>query len=135
MLDNGGTMKILLSCVFAFCLLTGCQNQAVDENRERVKSVMTIHDEAMAKMTDMHELKLSLQTLEKTSGKSSNISQAIASLQSAGKGMMNWMHDYKPPKTDTELKGAKEYLLVEKAKITQVQTDIDNSIRQAKELL
>ena len=128
-------MKILFSCVLSIFLLAGCQNQAVEENRELATSVMAIHDEAMAKMTDMHELKLSLQKLLETSGEKENISQAIADLQSASKGMMNWMHSYKPPKTDTELEGAKEYLMVEREKIKKVQTDIDNSISQAKELL
>ena len=49
--------------------------------------------------------------------------------------MMQWMHSYKAPKTETELEGAKEYLLDEKVKIEQVQTDINDSISQAKGLL
>lgn len=128
-------MKTLFTCLLAFFLLTGCQNQAVDENRELAKSVMAIHDEAMAKMTEMHELKLSLQKVETDSGKLPSTTKAISDLQSASKGMMTWMHTYKAPQTDKELESAREYLLAEKIKIQQVQSAINMSISQAKDLM
>lgn len=135
MMQKRGDMKRIFILVLSTLLFAGCQNQAVKENRELAKEVIAIHDEAMAKMTHMHELKLSLQKIEANSGQAPEITKIITDLQSAHKGMMTWMHEYKSPETDDEFKKAKEYLLAEKVQIQQVKTDIDASIIQAEDLL
>lgn len=105
------------------------------DNRELAKEVMAIHDLAMAKVTDMYELKLQLLELEKQEGKTAAVSSAIDDLQKALSGMMRWMREYKHPQTEKELETAESYLLEEKVKITGVGEAIDGSITEAEKLL
>lgn len=104
-------------------------------NRGLAAEVMEIHDIAMAKMTHMYELKLQLKELERTKGTTPATSAAIADLQEAHKGMMQWMRAYKAPQTEAEIAQAEPYLLEEKVKIQAVADDIDKSIKTAEQLL
>lgn len=128
-------MKIFLTLIFSALFFTTSISIAATDNRILAKEVMDIHDEAMAKMTHMHELRLQLQEVEKKSGKSDAITSAINSLKSAHKGMMEWMHEYKAPKTDEEFNNATDYLLQEKIKIEEVSDAINMSIENAEKLL
>lgn len=105
------------------------------DNSQLADEVMAIHDEAMAKMTHMHELKLKLQDLQEKQGTSNEITTAIEDLQNAHKGMMQWMRAYKAPKTPQELATAEPYLLQEKERIQKVSEAINSSIAKSEELL
>ena len=128
-------MRTFVGIILSSILIFGsCGNRVLDNNRELAAEVMAVHDEAMAKMGYMHELKLGLK--EKGHGRVSKeeVAAAIESLQKAHKAMMEWMRNYQPPKTDAELENAKDYLLEEKAKIAEVGRLISESIKQAEKL-
>ena len=99
------------------------------------KEVMEVHDIAMAKMTHMHELKLGLQAMEKSKGVTVPTTKAIDDLQSAHKGMMQWMRQYKPPQATDAPEAAISYLEDEMVKIQQVSDAINSSIAEAEKLL
>ena len=128
-------MKHLIILAISTFLFATFLNQAFANNHDLATEVIAIHDEAMAKMTHMHELKLQLRDTEKTSGPSTETTAAIEALQHAHKEMMNWMHQYKVPKSETEPQSVKEYLLEEKVKIQKVSDDINESINRAEKLL
>ncbi|WP_163340685.1 hypothetical protein [Desulfopila sp. IMCC35008] len=121
-------LSFLSLILFPFHMVYGDNNQLADE-------VMAIHDEAMAKMTHMHELKLKLQDLQEKQGPSDQITTAIEDLQNAHKGMMQWMRAYKAPKTPQELEAAETYLLQEKEKIKKVSEAINSSIAGSEKIL
>jgi len=127
------THRILIT--ISVLLLVFAVTPAFADNSELAKEVMDIHDVAMARMTDMHELKLELQALEKKSGPTEQTTAAINALQDASKGMMIWMRQYKHPKTPAELQNAQEYLLSEKVKIQEVSDAMFSSIDTAEKLL
>lgn len=110
-------------------------HMAYGDNSQLADEVMAIHDEAMAKMTHMHELKLQLKDLQEKQGASKEITAAIEDLQSAHKGMMQWMREYKAPKTEQELANAEAYLLQEKEKIKDVSEAINSSIAVSEKIL
>lgn len=123
----------LITVLSSFIIFGSCGNQVIDENRLLAVEVMAVHDEAMAKMGYMHELKLGLKEKGKDLSKG-EVAAAIDSLQKAHKAMMEWMRSYKPPKTDAEFESARNYLLEEKEKITEVGRLINESIEQAEKL-
>lgn len=132
---NGESMKTILTVILSVLVSTASFTTALADNRELAKEVMAIHDAAMAKMTHMHELKLQLQEIEKKSGKSAETTSALEALKSAHKGMMDWMHEYKAPATETEFQNGEDYLQKEKVKIQGVSDAINTSIKEAEELL
>lgn len=122
------SLTLLFVCFFAF-------SAHCEDTSALAKEVMDIHDEAMAKMTHMHELKLKLKELVKKNGKTAQTTEAIENLTSSHKLMMHWMREYKPPQKDTDFKIAQSYLLKEKVKIGEVSKAINSSIAEAERLL
>jgi hypothetical protein len=112
-----------------------CQNQEIEKNRSLAKEVMAVHDEAMAKMTQMHELRMQLEGRAAGSDPDPEIGAAIEALQQAHRQMMTWMREYRPPQTDEALQQAGDYLLDERRKIQLVSDAIAASIDQAERLL
>lgn len=127
-------MKNLLIAILSVLFITTA-TQALANNTELTTEVIGIHDVAMAKMTQMHELRLQLQAVEKKSGASPETTKAMVDLQNAHKGMMKWMHKYKAPQNNAEYEPIRQYLLKEKVKIQKVSDDIDASISNATKLL
>lgn len=105
------------------------------DNEQLASEVMEVHDEAMAKMTMMHELKLRLQELEKKQGVSKETTASIDALKNAHRSMMQWMRNYQKDQSDLSPEQRKAYLLEEKLKIQQVSDMIDNSIDTSENLL
>ena len=126
-----------LTAVVFFSILTvisSCGNRTIEDNRLLAEEVMVIHDEAMAKMGYMHELVLGLKKRSDEAAIKEEAEAAIESLRTAHKAMMAWMRNYKPPKTEEELEKARDYLLEEKHKISEVGRLIHESIEQAEKL-
>ncbi len=123
------TMQLVTALFFTIILMV--QTAAAGDNKALADEVMAIHDVAMAKMTHMHELKLQLKELEK----STETTAAITGLEHAHRGMMQWMREYKIPRTAEEWAQARPYLLEEKSKIEAVADAINTSIQEAEKLL
>lgn len=128
-------MKIISFFLSILALSFFSATSSFADNSALAKEVMAIHDDAMAKMTHIHELKLKLKEVEDKHGKSEETSNAILRLKNAHNGMMKWMRQYKHPDPPTETEEMKEYLLSEKAKIQKVSDDIENSISTSESLL
>jgi hypothetical protein len=120
---------------FFLVLAVACQNQEVEKNRALAVEVMAVHDEAMAKMTQMHELRLQLEGRAGEGDPDPEIGASIEALQQAHRQMMTWMHEYRPPQTDEALQQAGDYLLDERRKIQLVSDAIAASIERAEGLL
>jgi len=116
-------------------LATSCQNPEIEKNRALAEEVMAVHDEAMAKMTQMHELRLQLEGRANGGDPEPEIAAAIEALQQAHRQMMTWMRDYRPPQTDEALQQAGDYLLDQRQKIQLVSDAIATSIDRAERLL
>ncbi|MCB2214931.1 hypothetical protein [Desulfofustis glycolicus] len=130
-----GSVRWRLLLASFLVLAVACQNQEVEENRILAEDVMTVHDEAMAKMTQMHELRLQLEGRAGGSGPDPEIGAAIEALQQAHRQMMTWMREYRPPQSDEALQQAGDYLLDERRKIQLVSDAIAASIDRAERLL
>ncbi len=128
-------MKFSALVLGFFSLILFPLHIAFGDNSQLADEVMAIHDEAMAKMTHMHELKLQLQDLQEKHGTSGERTVAIENLKSAHKGMMQWMRAYKAPKTEQKLQTAETYLLQEKEKIREVIEAINTSIAESEKIL
>lgn len=116
-------------------VLTGCQDSQIKENRRLAAEVMEIHDLAMAKMGQMHELKLKLQEQGSAGAGGEAVEEAIAALETAHRGMMVWMRQYREPASDEELRDGRAYLEDQRQKISTVSQDIEASIARAQSLL
>ncbi|MBE0586155.1 MAG: hypothetical protein IH612_20625 [Desulfofustis sp.] len=124
-----------LLAVLLLVLATSCQNPEIEKNRALAEEVMAVHDEAMAKMTQMHELRLQLEERVGGGDPEPEIGAAIEALQQAHHQMMVWMREYRSPQTDEALQQAGDYLLNERDKIQVVSDAINASIDRAEHLL
>ena len=88
-----------LLIVLSLTLLIQCKPSSPEEVQvnERHKEIMVIHDDVMPKMKDIYQLKKSLKTLPADSTTTS----LIDDLDAADEAMMEWMHQYKKPKSIT----------------------------------
>ena len=101
------------------------------------KQVMDVHDDAMAKMSQLYDLEINLKNtvdsldkpeLEKTK-------TTISALQKANKDMMAWMGQYKDPKPEVEMDSVEKYFAEQMILIKEVKHLTDSSIAQANQLL
>ncbi len=134
--------RILVILALPLLLLTGCMSGPSEEEQKEAleKTVMDVHDEAMAKMGTIHQLRRQLQHLQdslktKTADTATTglVRQNVAALDKADEAMMSWMHQYKTPDT-LQHEQAMQYLQEQKTKIDQVQSQMDSSIAAAREL-
>jgi hypothetical protein len=102
---------------------TGSPNDALYDE------VMKIHDEVMPKMEDIYKMKeeLKKQIAEAPTmveEKRKEIENKIAALETASKGMMDWMHDFNPPADSLGEEVVREYLEGQMEKVKKVREDI-----------
>lgn len=134
--------------IFAFILASCGANKAEEQKKQQetlAKEVMDIHDEVMPKMGELVSLKKQVKQLVNTwtadslnTSNDAKVSEAgtlIEKLEAADKGMMDWMHEYNGGQGLYEHELIMEYLNAEKVKITQVKTDMNASMDEAKQFL
>lgn len=108
------------------------------EKQELVKSVMAVHDEAMAWMEEIHSLKMQMDSLEKSTQNDSLISvctQQKESLENADEAMMAWMRQYREPEDSIGMESIKAYLSKEQEKINAVHLEMSTAMENAKTVL
>jgi hypothetical protein len=98
--------------------------------------VMEVHDAVMPKMDDLYKLKRKLQTKiestpDLTDAKKEELNQTIQVIDSASRGMMVWMREFKPTTPSMDEEEAREYLENEMEKINKVKRDIEGAIEKA----
>jgi hypothetical protein len=106
-------------------------------NQELYNEVMKIHDEVMPKMEDIHRLKQGLkEKIEKTPNLTKTerieLDAMIARLDSAGEGMMTWMHEFKPLPDSLGEEKARAYLEGEMERVKKVKANILEALEEAK---
>lgn len=131
--------KHILLLALPLALFSACQSDASgeEEKTELETKVLTIHDEAMAKMDNIYKLRRTLRTMRDTLEAQQADSTAILALQQeisglnkADEAMMQWMRQYDEPDT-LQHEQAMTYLQQELTKIERVQTIMDSTIAAA----
>lgn len=115
-------------------------SESIEEggNQALETEVNKIHDDAMAKMEKLYNRKGKLKdTLVNTPGlsdeKKKEIEAAIATLDSANKGMTDWMHEFQPfPDSLYGEERAREYLENEMEKIKKVRENMLEALQKSK---
>ncbi|RMG26654.1 MAG: hypothetical protein D6730_08635 [Bacteroidetes bacterium] len=137
-------MKYLIP-VLAFILLHGCTSSANKENGEELfKTVMHIHDEAMAQMGEIQLLKKQLSDYsakvldgEVEAGQEvfKTIGQLQSKLEQADDMMMDWMHNFDTKWNEKAEQEGIAYLKQEEKRIREVKKAMDESIAAAQQFL
>lgn len=109
---------------------------AVDADSANVilyNQVMDIHDEVMPRMEDLYNMKKDLQSqldAAPSADAKQKLQQQIASVDSASKMMMDWMHEFNPPADTADQEQKRAYLETEMEKVKRVReailTTLDN---------
>ncbi|MBX2956418.1 MAG: hypothetical protein KF846_09690 [Cyclobacteriaceae bacterium] len=95
--------KLLILFASLIILFTSCSPKKTEEDTNKVlyNQVMDIHDEVMPSMDELYKLKKQLtEKIENSPDlveeKRQEIEQTILLIDSASKGMMRWMREFKP---------------------------------------
>lgn len=104
-----------------------------DLNAVLYDEVMKVHDEAMEKMDEIYRLKQRLKTkMDSTTADGKAAIQAVYNkLDSADKGMMEWMHAFQPDSLEGE--AYREYMESELERVKKVREDIQDALQRARE--
>lgn len=100
--------------------------------------VMKVHDEAMLKMDEIVKLQRELKDKiasapELVEEKKKEIEDKISQLDSARRGMMDWMHEFHPETDSLDEQAYREYMESEMEKVKKVREDIFDAIARARE--
>jgi hypothetical protein len=132
----------LLSLFILLTSWTACGKETSSEKTENgnrsaklEKTVLGIHDEAMARMGEIMALKDSLQKLESRSPDPERIQTAILQLEAADEGMMIWMRAYNPPAANTPPQAVLSFFQTQLDSVKQVKRKIDDAILEAQTLI
>ena len=127
-------LKIMTLAILTITI-SSCKTETTD--RKDYKEVMRVHDEAMARMGEIYELKRQIQELkeELTDTIMVELSEKlISSLDEADEGMMNWMAKFRIPEDKGDVQ-IKSYFIEEQKKVDIVNKDIAESIAEAKKFV
>ncbi|NNF32925.1 MAG: hypothetical protein HKN68_02390 [Saprospiraceae bacterium] len=116
-------------------LFTSCKTEVT--KRADFKEVMQVHDEAMARMGEIHDMKKQVESWAETASDSTFITVSydiIKKLEMADEGMMSWMAEFKIPDGGPENE-MKSYFAAEQIKVDKVSEDIDRAINNALKFL
>ncbi|GAB3529770.1 hypothetical protein GCM10027443_09560 [Pontibacter brevis] len=133
--------KHLIQIILPILLLTACHTGQTEatQQEELEANVMTIHDDAMAKMGDIYKLRRNFRSLRDTlaaqqadTATLQALQQQIDELNQADEVMMVWMRNYSAPDS-LQHEQAMRYLQQELQKIERVQTIMDSTIAAARQ--
>ncbi len=118
---------------------TNQTEQSTTAEWEKLKEeTMAIHDSSMKYMGELKMLKKQLQEkIKSASGEEKQeLQKVLEQVEKADKDMWDWMHNYKQPKVEnTSPDSLKKFFEVEKEKISVVDKQIREAIKNAKQLL
>ena len=137
--------KFVVFIALGLAFVAACNSQKSEEvaKIEALKEeVIAVHDEAMARMGEIMQLKKQLQT-KAEADTTAGIRQTIQNLEAADAAMMDWMRNFKFQLTedtneaaDTTHAAAKiEYLQQEKEKMKTIDQKMVEAIEAAKQEL
>ncbi|MBX2946478.1 MAG: hypothetical protein KF725_11655 [Cyclobacteriaceae bacterium] len=130
--------KLLILVASLFILSTSCSPKKTEEDTNKVlyNQVMDIHDEVMPSMDELYKLKKQLtEKIENSPDlveeKRQEIEQTILLIDSASKGMMRWMREFKPEEyKEVELT---KYLESEMKRVQTVKETMQDALVQGRE--
>ena len=139
---------LVITGLFVF-MLASCNDtpsktstEPVSKVKSMQKSVMKVHDEAMAKMDLIYRLRKQVKGIadslhQDSTTHSKTLKTAyknIEALELADESMMAWMRSYKAPKGKSESE-AMEYLKSEQVKIDEVSKLMNDNIERAERFI
>lgn len=133
------TLYFLSALAFFSCKNTPSPDQNTGDSNvisldSQYAEVMRIHDEAMPRMGQIHNIKRQLEQqsngLDTTSATWDSVMYFVDKLEEADEGMLEWMAAFKDPRKKQEDAKAREYLDEEIERVTKVAEDIDQSIEE-----
>lgn len=116
-------------------LLTSCLSLQSDEQKAKAaeKAVLARHDELMAQMDQLYDLR---QQLQKTPpADTADTSRQRRALLAADAGMMDWMHQYRRPADTTTVARRLTYYAAQQQRIDSVGRLFRSSLDSARLLL
>ena len=133
------TMKKYLSLLIIPFLFSAC-----NQHEKIYDEVMEIHDEAMAKMDQIMELKTQLNeqvetlqadTLSDQSLKIDKMNSLVQNLEEADEAMMSWMREFHNDYEEVAKSEIMDYLEEQKERITDVGKQMNEAIAEAEAYL
>ncbi len=140
-------MKRIFSLLALALIVISC-GPTIDTQALR-DEVLDIHDEVMPRMGEVMSLRKKVLTKSESvtdSTELENLKEIAYNLIKANQGMMTWMNDWTKsvgnfldqdakPIAGVDVNKVVEYLEEEKKRVSKVRDDINNSIKEAKEVL
>ena len=134
----------LFFCIFLItigCTQTSKENQETEEedpNKKLYEQVMDIHDEVMPSMDELYSLKRQLNdkianSPDLVEEKRKDIDNTIHLIDSASRGMMTWMNEFKPEEHNDE--DLRVYLESEMKRVQKVKDTMLDAIEKGKKAL
>ena len=127
--------SVIIILIAIFSSFHSCKTEVT--KRKDYLEVMKVHDEAMARMGEIYELKRSLSETLESSQDSLHINKVnaiIEKLEYADEGMMDWMASFRIPENEDE-ESLKLYFLSEQKAVNTVSKNINSAIEQANDFL
>lgn len=114
-------------------LTPGCLQLQSDEEQEAFaeQKVLARHDELMAKMDQLYQLRQQLGQLPDTA----RTAAPRRALLAADAAMMDWMHQYRKPADTVQHARVMAYLATQQQQLDALATKMNNSIDSARALL
>lgn len=140
-------MNIKLKFLLGILVLSvvSCSNPQQEEIKKLKSKTIELHDVVMPRMGEVAELSAQLKsmreelmndTTDSASSVRTSISKQIEELDMAYEGMMDWMADYEPGyENENPADSAIAYFSGQEKEITEVKTNIEESIDEAGKLL
>jgi hypothetical protein len=130
-------MKNILCCLSCTVMISfiSCKTEVTE--RTDYKKVMEVHDIAMARMGEIHDMKKQIRAWKENAQDSILIKESldlISKLEMADEGMMSWMAEFKIPGSGPEDE-LKNFFASEQVKVDRVSVDINAAINSASEFL
>ena len=139
-------VNVILTLLMLSLALFGCKEvkKADGETPEisQMEEVMAIHDEVMPEMSTIGKLVAELKPMADSTEMGMKYGKAMKDLQDAHKSMMDWMRGFGDRFDSDEILNGKEltdqkklWLDEEEEKVKALRDQINNSIKQAQDLL
>lgn len=123
----------LLTLIACFGLLLSACTDTKKQEKDLLKEVIEIHDEAMAKSEQAIKSKMQLDSMAKSDNslEQPEINKVINDLTTADKGMEDWMHQFNADNTGKSHEEIMQYLADQKKKVAQVNNQLSTAVSQS----
>jgi hypothetical protein len=123
----------LITLIACFGLLSMACTDTKKQEKDLLKDVIEIHDEAMAKSEQAIKSKMQLDSMAKSDNslKQPEINKVINDLTTADKKMEDWMHQFNADNTGKSHEEIMQYLADQRKKVAQVNNQLSTAVSQS----